>query len=170
ETPLVLVPTMEAMAAPFPFSRGVIAPVLDARRGEIYWSLFDNRDGVLNRLLPDGVAPPEEALAEIGRLLNEIGDAVSKEVLFVGEGGIPYRKQIVEGMSGKARFPTRTLQFPSAANVAERGLQRLARGETTPPDQAIPLYLRASQAELKWKAGRGKIRSSTMGESPESGG
>ena len=38
--PLVPVPTMEVLAAQFPFSPDPIGVVMDAKRGEVFWGLF----------------------------------------------------------------------------------------------------------------------------------
>lgn len=150
DKPMILIPTLEAMAAPFPFSRMRIAPFLHARREEVYWSLFDLHEGLPRRLAPDAAGSPQEALDQIGE---------SGEVLFVGDGAVKHRDLILERRPAGSFFPPRALQFPSAAGVAELGLLKYLKGEMTPSAEAVPVYLRASTAELKWKAGQGKMGS-----------
>jgi tRNA threonylcarbamoyladenosine biosynthesis protein TsaB len=150
EKAMVLIPTLEAMAAAFPYSKMRVAPFLHARRDEVYWALFDLSEGFPRRLLPDTAASPQDAL-------DQIGDA--GDVLFVGDGAVKHRDLILKGRSGQAFFPPRALQFPSAAAVAELGLLRFLKGETTPSTEAVPVYLRPSTAELKWEAGQGKMGS-----------
>ncbi|HLG21927.1 MAG TPA: tRNA (adenosine(37)-N6)-threonylcarbamoyltransferase complex dimerization subunit type 1 TsaB [Candidatus Manganitrophaceae bacterium] len=147
--PLLTIPTLEAMAAGFRHAHPLIAPVLHARRDEVYWALFDHRSETLIRLHPDAASSPQQALEEIGRW--------DEEILFVGEGALRHRDLILERRGKRALFPSRSTQFPSAANVAELGLSRLLRGETTAPEEAAPIYLRESQAELKWRGLKGKI-------------
>ncbi len=143
--PLVLVPTLEAMAAAFPFSNPLITPFVDARREEVYWALFDSENGKLKRLLEDAAVSPEAAIEQICTF-----DAWQhRGILFIGDGAAKYQDVIVEKMGDKAYFSTRALQFPLAASVAELGLARFQNGELTPPALANPLYLRASTAELK---------------------
>jgi tRNA threonylcarbamoyladenosine biosynthesis protein TsaB len=148
--PIVLVTTLEAMAASFPYSKMPVVPLIHARKDEVYWSLFDLQEGLPRRLHPDAAASPEEMLNQIAGL---------KEVLFVGDGALKRRDLIVEKRPEGAFFPPRALQFPSAAAVAELGLSKLSKGETTDPAEAVPLYLKASTAELKWKTGEGKMGS-----------
>ncbi len=159
DKPMVLVPTMEVIAAAFPRSKGLIVPILDARREEVYWSLFEYRKKDLIRLKPDQVATPQDALNEINRKRLESPNPVPDEILFIGDGGLKYQKYIIEALGPRARFPSQADFSPSAKQVAERGLLRLEKGEVCSHEQAVPLYMRATQAELKWKAGRGKIGS-----------
>lgn len=150
EKPMVVVPTLEAMAAAFPYAKMPVAAFLHARRDEVFWALFDLGEGFPRRLLPDSAASPQEAL-------DRIGDA--GEVLFVGDGAVKHRDLILKRRSVRAFFPPRALQFPSAAAVAELGLVRFLKGETTPSAEAVPVYLRPSTAELKWETGQGKMGS-----------
>ncbi|HIE65677.1 MAG: tRNA (adenosine(37)-N6)-threonylcarbamoyltransferase complex dimerization subunit type 1 TsaB [Nitrospira sp.] len=160
DIPMVLVPTMEVIAAAFPEAKGLTVPILDARREEVYWSLFDYRQQNLIRHRPDQVTTVRKALEEIDRFLLESADPATDEILFAGDGAVKYQKYIVETIGPRARFPSQDPLFPSAKQVAERGLLLLEKGEVCSHEQAVPLYMRAPQAELKWKAGRGKIRSS----------
>ncbi|MBN4054796.1 hypothetical protein JYT87_03715, partial [Nitrospira defluvii] len=88
---------------------------------------------------------PELALDTILSLSEE----KSREVLFVGDGALKYRDIIFGKMNALACFPSKVLQFPSAAYLAELGLSRLLSGKVTAPELAEPVYLRASAAELK---------------------
>lgn len=142
--PLVTVPTLEAMAFLFPYSSALIAPMLDARRQEVYWALFDTHGGSPVRLHPEEAASPEAVLESIGRL--------DQPVLFVGEGAEKYRALLLARRPERALFPPQTLQFPSAAAVAELGLAKLKKGEVHASEEVIPFYLRASTAELNHQA------------------
>lgn len=150
DKPVVLVPTLEAMAAGFPYSRMPVVPLIHARKDEVYWSLFDLQDGTPRRVHPDAAASPREMLDQIAGL---------KEVLFVGDGAAKRRDLILERRPAGSFFSPRALQFPSAAAVAELGLLKFSKGEITDPAEAVPLYLKASTAELKWNEGQGKMGS-----------
>ena len=128
--PLVMVPTLEAHAAAFSHGQRLIAPMLDARRGQVYWALFDPRPEGLTRVYPDTVSTLDEALAILRSFQRETlvtGDHLDRDAIAAA---IP------------ASFPTRAAAFPSAACVAERGLLLFQRGETTAPEAAVPTYLR----------------------------
>jgi len=143
--PLVLVPTLETMAAGFPYSYPLIAPFVDARRGEVYTALFDAKQKKLQRLQTDRAIPPEAALQDI--LI--VSEKIKRPVLFTGDGVTKYRKLIEETMGEQACFPPQVFQFSSAAHMAELAFERFLNGDVTPPDLATPLYIRASTAELK---------------------
>src|SRR5579884_905677 len=142
--PVVTVPTLEAIAALFPYSHALIAPMLDARRQEVYWALFNTREGEPIPVHSEEATSPEAVLSSIERF--------DQPVLFVGEGAEKYRDILQEGRPEKALFAPKRLQFPSAAAVAELGLAKLKRGEVHPPEEVIPFYLRASTAELNHQA------------------
>ncbi len=143
--PLVLVPTLEAMAAAFPFSKPLIVSFVDAKKSEVYWGVFDVEEGPPMRLLKDAADSPETALETLS-VFEGLG---TRRLLFVGDGVSRYQEMILDKFPKQACFPPRALQFPSAACVAELGLEMLNKGETTAPELAAPIYLRASTAELK---------------------
>jgi tRNA threonylcarbamoyladenosine biosynthesis protein TsaB len=142
--PLVTVPTLEAMASLFPYSSALIAPMLDARRQEVYWALFDTQEGRAVRLHPEAATSPEAVLESIGHF--------DQPILFVGEGAEKYRDLLLTSRPGETRFAPKALQFPSAAAVAELGLTRLKEGKIHLPEEVTPFYLRASTAELNHRA------------------
>lgn len=140
--PLIQIPTLEAMAAPFCHAAQPIVPILDARRGQVYWALFESRTGEsgtgdLTRLHPDTLSTLPEAMATLSHILGQ-----NRPILFTGD--LQYRAEISAAFP--ALFPTRSAVFPSAACVAERGLLRLKRGESSVPDTAVPIYLKA----MRW--------------------
>lgn len=134
--PLVMIPTLEALAAAFPYCMGLVAPILDARRGQVYWALFDTRQGAPARVTPDTLSTLQAALDEMGRHAERLG----RTVLVCGDG--KFNAQIVQSATVPVLFPSRALAHPSAACVAECGLDRLKNGETVSPEAATPTYLR----------------------------
>jgi len=155
--PLVAVPTLEAMASAFPYTSCLVAPMLHARRGEIYWALFDLREGQIVRRHEDRASTPEAALIEISKQLQE-GARDFNGVLFHGEGAERHRETILKKMPAQAFFATRATGFPLVSGVADLGFKYLQEGALTLPHLAIPRYLRASSAELKWNLTEGKMR------------
>jgi len=128
--PLVMVPTLEAHAAAFSPCQRLIAPMLDARRSQIYWALFEARPEGLTRVYPDTVSTLNEAIAIIR--------SFQRETLVTGDG---YDRAVISAALS-ASFPTRAAAFPSAACVAEIGLSLFQRGDTVAPEVAVPTYLR----------------------------
>ncbi len=140
QKPLVMVPTLEAMAAAFPYCRALIASFLYARRKEVYWALFDPREGSPLRLRPDTTSSLEEALCQIG--------SFKQEVLFVGGEVLKYKETVLEACGGKALFPPSALQPPMASLVAEMGFTRFLKGEAVLPHEALPDDMTVASAEF----------------------
>src|SRR6058998_2301943 len=73
--PVAAVPTLDAMAAMLPFAALPVCPVLDARKGEVYASLY-RWDGVAMRREWEYLALAPEALAaRLGEPAIVLGDA-----------------------------------------------------------------------------------------------
>jgi tRNA threonylcarbamoyladenosine biosynthesis protein TsaB len=138
--PIVTVPTLMALACRVPFSTLPVVPLLDAKKKEVYWAAFQFDGEICRRLIDDEVSSPEEMLRRIPR-----------PALFLGEGARLYADLIRKEMGDQSRFAPAALLLPSAASVAEIGLEKLRRGELSDPISATPLYLRRSEAEIKWE-------------------
>jgi tRNA threonylcarbamoyladenosine biosynthesis protein TsaB len=132
--PIAAVPTLDAMAAMFPFAAWPICPVIAARRNEVYASLFRAAPPDMTREW-DYLALTPEALA--GRLVEP--------TILVGDGA-------ARVASVHARVAPAIPRIPSAAAVGVLGTERLRRHETVPAASLVPLYLRPSEAELKRRA------------------
>ncbi len=132
--PVAAVPTLDAMAAALPFAAWPVAPVIDARKGEVYTSLY-RWTGAAMRREWEYLALAPEALAH--RLVEP--------TILVGDGAAGIR-------SAHARRASAVPRVPSAAAVGQLGVDRLRRGESVTPSALAPIYLRPSEAELKRRA------------------
>jgi tRNA threonylcarbamoyladenosine biosynthesis protein TsaB len=132
--PIAAVPTLDAMAAALPWAALPVCPVLDARKGEVYTSLYRWTDGMPRRQW-DYLALAPDALAE----------RLTEPVLLVGDGASAVHSQHARPLPAPVRVP-------SPACVGVLGLERLRRGDTVPAAALAPLYLRPSEAELKRRA------------------
>ena len=139
--PVVGVPTLDALASNLPFTPYVICPIVDARKGEVYTALYkDEEKGRVEQLTPYQVLSPLELLEEIP----------SQEIIFLGDGVEVYGKLIEERLGAKALFAPPHLRFLRGSTVAEIGLQRFNRGEKDDISSLVPIYIRQSDAEIKW--------------------
>ncbi len=135
--PLVAVPTLDALASRLAFCKYQVCPMLDAKRGEVYASVYQVADGEVRRLRsPEAVSP--------GLLLKRI----SQPTVFSGKGAIVYRENILKILGGKAYFAPPDLNYPDAAAVAKVGLSAIQRGEEAELFSLEPLYLRKPDAKI----------------------
>lgn len=132
--PVAAVPTLDAMAATLPFAGLPVCPVLDARRHEVYCSLY-RWDGAGMRREWDYLAVALEELAE----------RLSEPTILVGESASTI-------VSRHVRVAPPHRRLPSAAAVGVLGLARLEAGDVVSATELTPFYLRPSQAELKRRA------------------
>jgi tRNA threonylcarbamoyladenosine biosynthesis protein TsaB len=122
---------------------GLVCPLLDARKGEVYTALF-RRDGqALARLAPDAVLPVEEALERVQVR------AGGEPCLFIGDGVQRYDGAIRAAAGDRFR-PAEEGRYPSAAAAAALlGELRLRVAEPRSVSGLTPVYLRRSEAETK---------------------
>jgi tRNA threonylcarbamoyladenosine biosynthesis protein TsaB len=140
--PLVMVPTLDAFARSFAFCRHPVCIMLDARRGEVYAAVF-RWNGLLVKLLDEVSAAPEDLFRD-----------VKSPVVLAGEGAQVYREKLVGLLGDYALFAPLEKMVPSPANVALLGIKKALQGEFTDPSAAEPLYIRKSEAEVKWSGKR----------------
>ncbi|MDP3260561.1 MAG: tRNA (adenosine(37)-N6)-threonylcarbamoyltransferase complex dimerization subunit type 1 TsaB [Thermodesulfovibrionales bacterium] len=142
---IVSVPTLEALAWNFPYSRYPVCTMLDARKKEAYAALFKWEGENLIRLINETSAKPEEFARDALSVTRD------ERFIFAGEGAALYRDKIIEAMGEKAIFASPEKTVPSPANVAVLGLKKAKAGEFSEPISLIPMYIRKSEAEVKWK-------------------
>jgi tRNA threonylcarbamoyladenosine biosynthesis protein TsaB len=132
--PVSPVPTLEALARSAGPYDGVICPMLDARRGEVYFAVYDSRAG-LECLERDSAAAPDAAAARAR-------DAASGDpVLFLGTGAVEYAAQIRDLLGASAVFQSEDLALPKpdAMAVMVEGPRRTDRIDLA---RLEPIYLR----------------------------
>jgi tRNA threonylcarbamoyladenosine biosynthesis protein TsaB len=129
--PIAAVPTLDAMAATLPFAALPVCPVLDARKNEVYASLYRWEGTSMRRVWEYLALAPGELAARL-----------REPSILLGEGAPLVR-------SPHARLAPPPARAPSPASVGALGLERLHRGETVAAAALVPLYLRPSEAELK---------------------
>ena len=134
--PCAEVSTLEALAHNLSARDGLICPVMNARRSQVYTALFRCSEGKLERLLPDSAM----AISELDGILAKYGEPVS----FVGDGyGITV--SALEHTAVK-EVPER-LRHQSAFSVATVAYSQYLVGETVSDYTLKVNYLRPSQAE-----------------------
>lgn len=121
-----------------PVSSGLLCPVLDARKGEVYFALYRFRDGVAECVL----APRAGSAAELVQVL----EALSEPVELFGTGAAPAQSVALPPHVTVRESP----RTPSAADIA---LVALSRTPEPAFDLASvlalePHYLRPPEAEI----------------------
>ena len=134
DKPCVGVSTLEAMAWHGLAAGGLICPVMDARRSQVYNALFRVEDGRPVRLTEDRPI----ALTELAEELR----AYKERVFLVGDGAeLSFRTLSALGLP--CDLAPENLRMQSAWGVAMAAMDK----EPGSADSLLPVYLRLSQAE-----------------------
>ena len=139
DKPCAGVSTLEAMAWNGLAAGGLVCPVMDARRCQVYNALFEIREGRPVRLCADRPISLEELCAEL-RLLD-------RPVFLLGDGAELAAKALAEAALPFSLAPE-NLRWQSAWGVA-MAARELPGGNA---DALLPVYLRLSQAERERQA------------------
>lgn len=134
--PCVAVSTLHALAYNNALFSGIVCPILDARRNQVYNALFQGGRSLV-RLCEDRALGIEELLEEL--------KAEEKDVLFCGDGTLAFRSVIEEALGERAVFAPIMQNLNLAAAVAELAL--LEEGQAVSYQDLVPQYVRLSQAE-----------------------
>jgi tRNA threonylcarbamoyladenosine biosynthesis protein TsaB len=140
--PAVGVTSLEALAHPHRRRRGPLAAIVDARRGEVYWALFEGDGQRLKEVRPPAVATPHQAAHEIA------------DVFAVGDGAVRYR-EIFEAAGGEVAG--RGDMWPSPLAIAELGMERIAGKVFGAGALPAPLYLRQADVRIGWDQVDGRV-------------
>lgn len=143
--PLIHVPTIAGLAYNLWGARGIICPIMDARRGQVYTGIYRFEDGKL-RTLEDQMAISIEELAEKLKGYHE-------KVIFLGDGVPVFRKRLEEELMTDCEisFAPANMNRQRAASVASLGLEYYKAGKIESAMDHQPDYLRVSQAERERK-------------------
>ncbi|MCR5250637.1 MAG: tRNA (adenosine(37)-N6)-threonylcarbamoyltransferase complex dimerization subunit type 1 TsaB [Lachnospiraceae bacterium] len=133
------VPTLEALCYCADEWKGVICPLLDARRSQVYSGIYRfSEEGSLQTLVPGEALPLGEQLERL--------EAYPEECLFLGDGSDAYRGALEERFGNKLHIARPHRRYQSAAAVCMRAGE-LGRGAIIKAEDFAPEYLRRSQAE-----------------------
>ena len=142
QIPVIKVPTLSALAYNLAGVSGLVCPVMDARRGQVYTGVYRYEGDKLMSVLPEQAVDMGELLAR----LNEMGERVT----FLGD-GVPVHREKIERECGVYGFAPVHLALQRAGSVAALASQAELYGDAGVEQMAAaafaPEYLRVSQAE-----------------------
>ena len=137
--PLIAIPTVEGLAYNLYDISGLICPIMDARRKQVYTGIYRFTDHQL-KVVEDQMAVSMETVIE---KLNQYGEAVT----FLGDGVPVFHEFIAEKMTVPYSFAPAHVNKQRAAAVAALGEIYYRQGKTETAMEHVPDYLRVSQAE-----------------------
>ena len=137
--PIVSVPTLEGLAYRVSVFDGIICPIMDARRNQVYTGIYKMDKGNL-------VCLSEQKAVDIHEIMEEL-EKYDEKVIFLGDGVEVQRETIVKEFKKEYCFAPIHLSKQSAAAVAVLGELYFCQGKAEDAAEHKPIYLRKSQAE-----------------------
>jgi tRNA threonylcarbamoyladenosine biosynthesis protein TsaB len=142
EKPFVTVSTLDSLAYNLAYTDGIICPILDALRDNVYTALYTFNNCELTRI-SDYM---NISLDELITMAKEKNCSIS----FVGDGVPKFKERLIAHLP-KARFAPAHLNLAKAASLGELGLKLLANGIKDDIYASVPIYLRKPQAEREYE-------------------
>ena len=136
--PVVGISTLEAVAANVGANSGIICPILDAQRGQIYTALFQQSDDLVPQLIQ------EARLTDLEPFISALRD----KVLCTGPGALKYA-DLIKSTRPECEIAAAQFAPVRASVVGLLGLMKFQAGENLDVRTFAPLYLRLSEAERK---------------------
>ena len=135
--PVVGVSSLDALAWQCAPVQYLICALLDARKHEVYCCRYRNQDSELQKEGTERAVAPADAIDDIG-----------EACLFVGNGAVLYKKEIVAKLGALAHFAGWNQDNIRASSVAGLSLSRFIHQKTDDIALLVPQYIRKSDAEL----------------------
>jgi len=147
--PIIGIPTLDGLAFNLAYSRGIICPIMDALRDNVYTSIYRwEGDGLFK--VQDYMAVHIDEIIEKLKVFNE-------KVIFLGDGVPVHEEKIKDELSINASFAPVHLNMQKASSIGALALRRLQKGDLDDYLSFAPFYLRKSQAEREYDKRHGGI-------------
>lgn len=139
DIPIVSICSLDALAENYRSYQGILVPMLDARKNQVYAAVYDNRKGQMKKVLSETPISPLEELAASLKDYNEI--------LFFGD-AVPGWKERIEACYGqRCRFGEEAMngiRGESLINIVA------AADRNVYTQYVMPMYLRGVDAKAKF--------------------
>jgi tRNA threonylcarbamoyladenosine biosynthesis protein TsaB len=130
--PVAGVSTLDVLASQIAPTSYLICPILDARKQEVYTAFYRYGDGSsLMRQSGYQAIRPENLVKKI-----------KEHTIFPGDGVKTYKEFLI---------PPTPLGVSHGSMVAKLGFELLQKGERLDLSTFVPIYVRPSEAEMKWQ-------------------
>lgn len=139
--PVIGVPSLDLLAYPLRYARRLVVATIDARRHELYWAMYRQVPGGVQRVSDYELAAPEDLVAEI--------EARGEDALVCGDGALRFAETFAP-LGRRVELAGPAHASPSLSALAELARARYEREDFCAPSEVLPMYLRRSDAELAW--------------------
>jgi tRNA threonylcarbamoyladenosine biosynthesis protein TsaB len=135
DRPLVGVSSLKALAWQAYFGDGIIVPMLDARRSEVYTACYRREANTLTQISEEQALSPEAAV-----------DSLREPCLLIGDGAVAYAEPLSE-ILGERMLMALPFQHPIKASTVAFLAGRSMDGRTDERTSLAPHYIRQSYVD-----------------------
>lgn len=141
--PIVPVPTLDGLAYNIFETNKIICPIMDARRNQVYSSLYSWNDAKLERLIEYLAEPIEDIL--------EIALSFKKEIVFLGDGVPVHIDKLKSVFKSNCIIAPASCNMQKASSIGSLALELIKEGKILNYAEFSPFYIRKSQAEREYE-------------------
>ncbi|MDP2912870.1 MAG: tRNA (adenosine(37)-N6)-threonylcarbamoyltransferase complex dimerization subunit type 1 TsaB [Candidatus Omnitrophota bacterium] len=131
--PIVAIPTLDVIAENARPFKGIICPVIDARKSKVYACLYKSDGRSVTRLSKYLLIPPEELLKKTGKY---------DKIIFLGDA-----VHMINNFRGQIRC-RKSGWHPKAEVAAGLGMEYIKNKKFTRPEDLEPLYLYSRKCDI----------------------
>ena len=139
DKPLINIPTVDGMAYNLYGNTGLICPIMDARRNQVYTGLYRFENGQFQVV--------EEQMAIAVQDLVEKLNSYGEKVTFLGDGVPVYKNGLMSELKVEHYFAPAHMNRQRATAVGALAMEYFKAGKVESAMEHKPDYLRLSQAE-----------------------
>lgn len=135
--PCIGVSSIDAIACNADQRQGLIVPVIDAKRAQVYAAIYARKG--------------DQVIRESGYLLIPIEKLMRKikgQVVFLGDGVSLYRDKI-EGLNEKTLFLEERYWYPKAGNLIKLGFGEIRKHRKVDLDKLEPMYMYSQYCQIR---------------------
>lgn len=144
DIPIVEVPTLAGLAFNLFDAKGLVCPIMDARRKQVYNGIYRYEDHQLVTVVDQRPI----AVSDLAEELNAMNSSLTGDgIIFLGDGVSVYRDTLDELLCVPHTYAPASVNRQRAASVGALAEIYYREGKAIPADRHVPIYLRKSQAE-----------------------
>ena len=147
--PIIQVPTVDALAYNLYNTKGLICPIMDARRNQVYTGIYCFSKNELHVISQQKAVEIDKLVEEIKTLQKESQEY--QNIVFLGDGVEVHRRTLEEQFGEAVSFAPAHLSKQRAGAIAVLGSYYFREGNMVNARDHEPVYLRLSQAERELK-------------------
>ena len=141
---LIAIPTLDTLAQNLNHYPGIICPIMNAQKKQVYTAIYRSGRNKLERLSDYQAIAVEQLAAQLKEL--------KEDIWFVGDGVAAFADMFQELLGDACRFADGHNILPRAGALAMLAAERASEERFDDLYQAELIYIRKSEAEVQWEA------------------